>query len=185
LSIDIFLQEIESRKKKDISNIDKEFNDKKSEIETKKNTAVKELQEHFSKESKTKSEKEASRIVEASKLEAKKILFEAINKNLDSTFDGIKQELANYTKTPEYKEVLEKMVSTAKKTFDENITIHCREEDSSVLQSQGITVGSSIQTLGGIIAENSIGNKEIDLTFEELLRTQEDDIKTTILEKIL
>jgi len=49
LSIDIFLQEIESRKKKDISNIDKEFDDKKSEIETKKNTTIKELQEHFTK----------------------------------------------------------------------------------------------------------------------------------------
>ena len=83
MSIDIFLDEIENRKKKDISDIDKEFDDKKSEIETKKNTAVKEVQEHYSKEAKTKSEKEASRIVEASKLEAKKILFNAINKNLD------------------------------------------------------------------------------------------------------
>ncbi len=185
MSIDIFLDEIENRKKKDISDIDKEFDDKKSEIETKKNPAVKELQEHYSKEAKTKSEREASRRVEASKLEAKKILFGAINKNLDSTFDVIKQELANYTKTSEYKKVLEKMVSTAKKTFDDKITIHCRKEDASVLQSQGITIGSSIQTLGGIVAENSGGTKEIDLTFEELLRTHEDDIKTTILEKIL
>ena len=185
MSIDIFLDEIENRKKKDISDIDKEFDDKKSEIETKKNTAVKELQEHYSKEAKTKSEREASRIVEASKLEAKKILFGAINKNLDSTFDVIKQELANYTKTPEYKKVLEKMVSTAKKTFDDKITIHCRKEDESTLKGKGITIGSSIQTLGGIIADNSSGTKEIDLTFEELLRTHEDDIKTTILEKIL
>jgi len=147
LSIDIFLDEIENRKKKDISNIDKEFDAKKSEIETKKNTAIKELQEHYSKEAKTKSEKEASRIVEASKLEAKKILFGAINKNLDSTFDVIKQELANYTKTPEYKKVLEKMVSTAKKTFDDKITIHCRKEDESTLKGKGITIGSRFKIL--------------------------------------
>ncbi len=185
MSIDIFLDEIENRKKKDISNIYKEFDAKKSEIETKKNTAIKELQEHYSKEAKTKSEKEASRIVEASKLEAKKILFGAINKNLDSTFDVIKQELSNYTKTPEYKKVLEKMVSTATKTIDDKITIHCRKDDEATLTAKGITIGSSIQTLGGIIADNSSGTKEIDLTFEELLRTHEDDIKTTILEKIL
>jgi len=185
LSIDIFLDEIENRKKKDISDIDKEFDAKKSEIETKKNTAINELQEHYSKEAKSKSEREASRIVEASKLEAKKILFGAINKNLDSTFDVIKQELSTYTKTPEYKKVLEKMASTAKKTFDDKITIHCRKEDESILKAKGITIGSSIQTLGGIIADNSSGTKEIDLTFEELLRTHEDDIKTTILEKIL
>ena len=185
MSIDIFLQEIESRKKKDISNIDREFDDKKSEIETKKNTAIKELQEHFSRESKTNSEKKASRIIEAGKLEAKKILFKAINKNLDSTFDVIKQDLGNYANTSDYKKILEKMVKTAKKTFDDKIIIHCRKEDGSTLKAKGITIGSSIQTLGGIIVENSSSTKEIDLTFEELLRTYEDEIKTTILEKIL
>jgi len=185
LSIDIFLNEIETRKKKDISDVDKEFDNKKSEIETKKNTAVKELQEHFSKEAKTNSEKEASRIIEAGKLEAKKILFKAINKNLDSTFDVIKQDLGNYANTPDYKKILEKMVKTVKKTFDKKITIHCRKEDESTLKAKGFIIGSSIQTLGGIIAENSSNTKEIDLTFEELLRTHEDEIKTTILEKIL
>jgi len=85
LSIDTFLHEIENRKKKDIENLDKELADKKSATEIKKNTAIKELQEHYSTEAKIKSEREASRIVEAGKLEAKKILFDAINKNLVST----------------------------------------------------------------------------------------------------
>jgi vacuolar-type H+-ATPase subunit E/Vma4 len=39
--------------------------------------------------------------------------------------------------------------------------------------------------LGGIIAENDDGTKELDLTFEELLRSNEDEIKSSILEKIL
>lgn len=185
MSIDTFLNEIENRKKNDITNIDKKFNDKKSETEIKKNTAVKEIQERYSSEAKIKSKKEASKIVEAAKLEAKKILFDAINKNLDSTFDVIKQELGNYTKTPEYKKILQKMVETSKKKLDNNIIVHCREEDQTVLNSGDITVGSTIQTLGGIIAENNDGTKELDLTFEELLRTHEDEIKNTILEKIM
>jgi vacuolar-type H+-ATPase subunit E/Vma4 len=184
LSIDTFLNEIENRKKNDITNIDKEFNDKKSETEIKKNTAVKEIQERNSNEAKIKSEKEASKIVEAGKLEAKKILFDAINKNLDSTFDVIKQEIGNYTKTPEYKKILQKMVETSKKKLGDNITVHCREEDQSVFNSGGVTVGSTIQAIGGIIAENNDSTKELDLTFEELLRTHEDEIKNTILEKI-
>ena len=48
MSIDAFLNEIEDRKKNDITNIDKEFDDKKSETEIKKNTAVKEIQERYS-----------------------------------------------------------------------------------------------------------------------------------------
>lgn len=185
MSIDTFLHEIEDRKKNDITNIDKEFDDKKSETEIKKNTTVKEIQERYSKEAKIKSEKEASKIVEAGKLEAKKILFNAINKNLDSTFDVIKQELGNYTKTSEYKKILQKMVETSKKKLDNNIIIHCRKEDQTIFKSGNITVGSPIQTLGGIIAENNDGTKELDLTFEELLRTHEDEIKNTILEKIM
>ena len=97
----------------------------------------------------------------------------------------IKQELGNNANTSDYKKILEKMVKTAKKTFDNKIIIHCRKEDKSILKAKGITIGSSIQTLGGIIVENSSSTKEIDLTFEELLRTYEDEIKTTILEKIL
>ena len=184
MSIDIFLDEIENRKKKEIINLDKELDEKQSEAGIKKNTAIKELQEHYSKEAKTKSEKEASKIVEAGKLEAKKILFDAINKNLDSTFDMIKQELGNYTKTSEYKKKLQKMAETAKNTLGDNIVIHCRKEDKAVFSSKD-TIGSSIPILGGLVAENNDGTKELDLTFEELLRTHEDEIKTTILEKIL
>ena len=185
MSIDIFLNEIETRKKKDITNLDKELEEKKSATEAKKNTAIKEIQERFSNEAKIKSEREASKIVEAGKLDAKKILFDAINKNLDSTFDTIKQELSSYTKNPEYKKILQKMVKTAKKALGNKITVHCREEDQAVFNTQDVAIGSSIQTLGGIIAENNDGTKELDLTFEELLRTHEDEIKTTILEKLL
>jgi len=53
------------------------------------------------------------------------------------------------------------------------------------LKDKDIKIGSTIQTLGGFIAENKEGTKEIDLTFEELLRNNEDEIKNTILEKIL
>ena len=97
----------------------------------------------------------------------------------------IKEELGNYTKTSEYEKKLQKMAETAKNTLGDNIVIHCREEDKAVFSGQDITIGSSIQILGGLVAENNDGTKELDLTFEELLRTHEDEIKTTILEKIL
>jgi len=72
-----------------------------------------------------------------------------------------------------------------KKRLDEDIVIHCRKEDSPFLKDMGVSIGSSIQTIGGIVAENKNGKKELDLTYEELLRTHEDEIKNTFLEKIL
>ena len=41
MSIDTFIQEIETRKKNDLAELDKKLNDKKSEIDAKKNTQVK------------------------------------------------------------------------------------------------------------------------------------------------
>ena len=177
MSIESFIREIESRKKTEIESFEKEFNDKKTEIETKKNETIKDLSENYDKESKTRSERESARIIESGKLEAKKIL--------DSTFNIIRQDLVEYTKKSEYKTVLEQMIKTCQKRLDKKITVHCKEEDKQFLNISDITIGSSIHTLGGIIAENDDGTKELDLTFEELLRSNEDEIKSSILEKIL
>ena len=184
LSIDTFIHEIETRKKNDLSALDKKLNDKKSETNTKKNSVIKELKDNYANEANTKAEREGARIVEAGKLEAKKILFDAINKNLDATFDVIKKELTGYSKKPEYKKVLQKLVDYSKKVLAKEIVVHCRDEDKSFFKS-GVKIGSTIQTLGGFIAENMEGTKELDLTFEELLRNNEDEIKNSILEKIL
>ena len=184
MSIDQFVNEIQNRKKNDLASLDKKLSDKKSETNAKKNSAVKELKDNYTNEAKTKAEREGARIVEAGKLEAKKILFDAINKNLDSTFDVIKKELGDYSKKPEYKKVMQKLVDYSKKMLAKEIVVHCRNEDKSFFKS-GVKVGSTIQTIGGFVAENKEGTMEIDLTFEELLRKNEDEIKNTILEKIL
>ena len=80
--------------------------------------------------------------------------------------------------------MLQKLVDYSKKVLAKEIMVHCREEDKSFF-TDGAEVSSTIQTLGGFIAENKEGTKELDLTFEELLRNNEDEIKNTILEKIL
>jgi len=183
MSIETFLIEIENRKKKDLARLHKELDEKGTAIQNQRDTQIKEIQERFTNEAKFKSEREFARIIESARLQAKKILFDAINANLESAFDVIKQEVKNYVKLPQYKKTLETMVNTSKKKLGQNIIVHCREEDRTVLKEMGVTIGSSIQTLGGIIAENKDGTKEIDLTFEELLRTHEDEIKGFLTER--
>jgi len=164
MSIETFLLEIENRKKKDLEKLNRELDEKGTAIQNERDAKIREIKEDFTNE-------------------AKKILFDAINANMDSAFNVIKQEIKKYTKTPQYKKTLETMVKTSKKKLDKNITVHCREEDRTVLKEIGVTVGSSIQTLGGIVAENKDGTKELDLTFEELLRTHEDQVKDFLTEK--
>ncbi len=178
MSIETFLIEIESRKKKDLARLNKELDEKGTAIQNQRDSQIKEIQERFANEAKLKSERELARIIESARLQAKKILFDAINANLESAFDIIKQEIKNYAKSSQYKKTLETMINTSKKKLEQNIIVHCREEDRTVLKEMGVTIGSTIQTLGGIIAENKAGTREIDLTFEELLRTHEDEVKS-------
>lgn len=184
MSIETFIQEIENRKRKEIEDLEKDLTEKKSKLQSEMNHTIKEIQERFSAEAKIKSEREQARIIESSKLQAKKIIFDAINANMQSAFTVIQQEIENYTKSPQYKKALETMISNSKKKLGQNIIVHCREEDKSILKELGVTTNKSIKTLGGIIAENKEGTRELDLTFEELLRTNEDQVKSFLSEKM-
>jgi V/A-type H+/Na+-transporting ATPase subunit E len=184
MSIDTFILEIENRKKREIESLEKDLAEKKSKLQSEMNTTVKEIHEKFVNEAKIKSEREYARIIEAAKLQAKKIVFDAINVNMQSAFNVIKQEIETYSKSSQYKKALETMVNSSKKKLDQNIVVHCRDEDKSHLKDMGVTIGSSIKTLGGIVAENKEGTKELDLTFEELLRIHEDQIKSFLSERM-
>jgi V/A-type H+/Na+-transporting ATPase subunit E len=184
MSIETFLLEIENRKKREIESLEKDLAEKKSRLQTEMNVTLKEIQEKFVNEAKVRSEREYARIIEAAKLQAKKIMFDAINTNIQSAFNVIKQEIENYTKSPQYKKALETMVNSSKKKLGQNIVVHCRDEDKSALKDMGVTIGKPIKILGGIIAENKEGTKELDLTFEELLRTHEDQIKSFLSERM-
>ena len=103
---------------------------------------------------------------------------------MQSAFEVINKEFENYTKTPQYRKALETMVNSSKKKLGQNIVVHCREEVKTAQKEIGVTVGNAIKTLGGIVAENNERTKELDLTFEELLRTNEDQIKSFLSERM-
>jgi V/A-type H+/Na+-transporting ATPase subunit E len=186
MSLDTFIQEIEERKTKKINLLEITLTEKKARIQHSMESTIKEMQQHYADEAKVKSQKEAAKIVEAARLKAKKILFDAINANMDSTFNTIREELKSYSRKLDYKNTIKKMIKYAKmKLNSPDITIRCRIDDNVILNGMNITTGSSIQTIGGILTENKNGTMEIDLTFEELLRTHEDDIQNFLLERLM
>ena len=186
MSLDTFIQEIEERKTRKINLLDTTLTEKKKRIQHTMESTINEMKQHYTDEAKAKSQKEEARIIEASRLKAKKILFDAINASMDSTLNTIREELKIYVQKPDYKNTIKKMVKYAKmKLNSQDIIIHCRSDDNIILNGMNINHGSSIQTIGGILAENKNGTMEIDLTFEELLRTYEDEIQNCLLEKLI
>jgi len=184
LSVETFLREIENRKRRELEALDRELAEKNEAFLAERNTKVQELQERYKREARLKSEREATRIVEAARLQAKRIIFETMDVNMNSAFDVIRQELKNYTKNTQYKKTLREMIDVAKKRLGQDLLVHCRKEDRNLLKDIGVSLSNNpIQTLGGIIVENKQGTMELDLTFEELLRTREEDIRAILLGK--
>jgi vacuolar-type H+-ATPase subunit E/Vma4 len=58
----------------------------------------------------------------------------------------------------------------------------CRKEDKSILAESEVSIISTMQTIGGFVAQSKDDNKELDLTFEELLRIHDDEIESLITE---
>ncbi len=103
---------------------------------------------------------------------------------MDSTFGVIEREMEGYAQKPEYKNLVKKMINYAKSILGNEIIVHCRTKDTLIIKEMNVSAGTTLNnTLGGILAENKEGTRELDLTFEELLRTKEDDIKSFLVER--
>jgi V/A-type H+/Na+-transporting ATPase subunit E len=180
-----FIQEIEDRKRREINSLNQTLDEKKSQIETNIANSTKSIEEKYRTESILKSQREAARIRESARLTAKKIIFDSINENMETTFQALKEELRNFVKKAEYKKILEKMVESAKAQLGNDIVIKCRKEDVEIIKKLGIGIGGNINTIGGLIASDKMDLREIDMTFEELIRNHEDELKTLLMEKAM
>lgn len=184
-ALNTFEEEIQDRKKKELAILNSLLDEKKNRVSQIKNERLMEIKEKYDSEADNRSQREFARITESARLEAKKILFDAINLNMSAALESIRQELMNNTKKADYKKMLEKMVLYAKKYLGDDITIRCRESDVQYLKDMKITIGSNISSMGGIVAVDKSQTREIDLTFEELLENHEDEIKNFLYEKMI
>lgn len=184
-ALNTFDEEIQERKRKELSVLNSLLEEKKTKTLEIKTSKISDIKEKYENDAENKSQREFARITESARLEAKKILFDKINLNMNSAFEIIKRELKNYTKKAEYKKSLEKMVQFAKAQFGDDVVICCRDTDIPLLKDMNVTVGPQINTMGGITATDKGGRRGLDLTFEELLENNEDELKNFLYEKMV
>lgn len=184
-ALNTFDEEIQDRKRKELSVLNSLLEEKKTKTQEIKALKIKDIKERYENEAENKSQREYARITESARLEAKKILFDTINMNMHTAFETIRREIKNYVKKAEYKKSLENMVNFAKSQFGEDVVISCRENDLQIIKDLRVTVGPPINTIGGITATDKQGTRELDLTFEELLENNEDELKNYLYEKMV
>ena len=120
----------------------------------------------------------AQRLARA-KLEARKRVFEARERRMGKLLDASRGLLAEYADSPEYPQVLKRLFSYATSSLGKQLKVRGRTEDASVLKSvaKGAFDSDPLPILGGLVAESPDGSRRLNLSFDELLRLREDQVR--------
>ncbi len=184
MGVDSLLKEVEEKRSRALDALEEEFKAKREEIGKRTASESSYIAEAAMKEAGDLSQKETTRVLGAAKLQAKKAMFDAIEALLENNISLLKEELATYAESPAYKQLLSKMAAYAAKRLGGKVVVVCREEDAAGLKAAGVKIASSdLNSIGGFRAESSDGTLEMDLTFEEILRSREDEVRSAILGK--
>jgi len=184
MGVDALLREVEDRRKKALDALEAEYSAKREEVKKRTAEQVAYIMESAKKEAVSLAQKEVTKIEGAAKLQSKKLLFDATEKLLENNIVALKDALAELASSPSYAELLTKMAKYASTRLDGKISVTCRKQDEAALKAAGAKVASTtLNSIGGFKATSEDGTLELDLTFEEILRSREDEVRASILGK--
>jgi len=123
--------------------------------------------------------RERAQRVAAAKLQARKMLYEAREQRLEDGLRETRGLLSAQTTTPGYPAVLKRMVEVANDALGRQLRISGRTADAAVLAKvAGKAFDPTPQPiLGGLIATTTDGSRRLNLSFDELLRLREDQVR--------
>jgi len=184
MGVDTLLKEVEDRRNKAIQAIEAEYSAKREEVKKRSTEQAAYLMESAKKEAVTLAQKETTRVEGAAKLQSKKLIFDATEKLLENNIAGLRDALAEYASSPAYSELLAKMAKYASMRLGGKIAVTCRKQDEAALKAAGAKVAATnLNSIGGFKADSENGSLELDLTFEEILRGREDEVRASIVGK--
>jgi V/A-type H+-transporting ATPase subunit E len=165
---------------------------KVKEAESKANEEAKLIIE----EAEEKAKRITSTLISSAKIRANWSLLSERKKLIDETFERLKEELKDFTKTPEYKEFLQSLIEKSVMIAgEEELEVMLNKEDLEKISLKEISkrindkLGkniklikstSSIDTIGGVIVKSKDGKILINNTFESIIRIKRKDLEPII-----
>jgi V/A-type H+-transporting ATPase subunit E len=183
MATESLLKEVEERRKKEIARLEAEFQSKREEVERTTETEIRRISDSAKMQASESVQRERIRIEGAGKLQAKKLLFDATEKMLENNLSAVSQYFAEYARTKDYPQLLNRMVRYSQKRLGGGkVLLICRKADAETLSSDSSVqiISSDLNSMGGLRAENEDRTLELDLTFEEILRNHQDEIRALL-----
>ncbi len=179
MSLDRLVEEIRARGEAEVRSIEENAAIETAKIAADRDRRILEIQQESERAGTIEANHERVQRVAAAKLRSRQRLYEAREARLKSSLGATHQLLADYTTRPEYPMVLERMYRYATGALGPDVRLKGRAEDAAALKriAPGRVDPNPIPIVGGLIAETPDGSRQLDLSFNELLRLREDRVR--------
>lgn len=182
MSLERLVEEIRSRGEAELKETQARLATDSQQIEEKRDRRVQEIEQQAERQGELEANRERTQRVAAAKLRSRQKLYEAREARLENALLTTRDLLRDYTSTPQYPLVLERMYRVAQAELGNGIVVRGRSEDAELLQK---VAGKAFQTrsepiVGGLVAETSDGRRRLNLSFDELLRLREDRVRALL-----
>jgi vacuolar-type H+-ATPase subunit E/Vma4 len=123
--------------------------------------------------------RERAQKLASAKLQSRKLVYEAEESRMASALGETRALLADFTESDEYPKVVKRMVAYATDVLGKSTKVMGRSQDAALLKKvAGAGFDPTPQAiLGGIVAESANGSRRLTLSFDELLRLREDQVR--------
>jgi vacuolar-type H+-ATPase subunit E/Vma4 len=182
MGLDKLLDEIRQRGESQLAEVTKSTAASRTEITEERDRKVASITQELQRLAERDAERERAQRLAGAKVRARKQVYEAKEQRANAALERTRKELSAFTKSPEYARVLERMYAYAVDRLGAKLKIRGREEDAALLKELGGKAfdDEPAPILGGLIAQSPDGARRLNLTFDELLRLNEDKIRQIV-----
>lgn len=179
MSLETLVEEIRRRGEADLAAVTANRDTESAQIIAETDRRLDEIHAESARSLEAEVVREHAQRIAAAKLQARKMLYEAREKRLEGALAETRGLLTEYTRSPQYPAVLRRMLTVATDTLGKPVRISGRAEDAPLLSKlAGKSFDPTAQPIvGGLIATTPDGSRQLNLSFDELLRLREDRVR--------
>lgn len=182
MSLERLVEEIRRRAERELLEEEERARAEEATIGSHKDRRIQEVQTEGKRLADAEAARERAQRLAAAKLQARKMVYEARERRTSQQLENVRAALTEFTESDDYPTVLKRMFAFATDRLGKQVRVAGRAEDATLLRQ---VAGKSYDDtpapiLGGLIAEAADGSRRLNLSFDELLRLREDEVRALL-----
>lgn len=134
-------------------------------------------------EARKKADVAGSRVIASAKRNARIEIIKARDEIIGRVIDEVRNKLKKI-KGKKYKEYVKNAIENGKKKMGDIYIIASRKEDEKIASELQVDVKGKTNAIGGVIIKSADGKKEIDATFDAMIKREMNELRIKISERL-